>query len=165
MNQLITIILLFVNISVYSQKTDYDFKDAFNKDKVIIDQIDNQYIGDASQLTQFESFCNLHPKQILRETKENYTITKWKNNTGEVKQVTKVLLKIPYNDLIFKMNTYKFTLKNGTVYKYFSVDSQGLMQYSIGTKEYHISYVSIISGLDEKYYTMHERANALLDEK
>mgnify|MGYP001762965095 CR=1 FL=1 len=53
MNQLITIILLFVNISVYSQKTDYDFKDAFNKDKVIIDQIDNQYIGDASQSVSY----------------------------------------------------------------------------------------------------------------
>lgn len=165
MNQLITTILLFINTSAYSQKTDYDFKNVFNKDKVIIERIDNQYIGDVSQLTPFESFCNLRPKQIHWETKENYTVTKWKNSAGKVKEVTKVLLTTPYNDVFFKMNAYKFTLKNGTVYKYFSVDTQGLMQYSIGSKTYHISYVSVILGLDEKYYAMHEKANALLDEE
>lgn len=63
------------------------------------------------------------------------------------------------------MNAYKFTLKNGTIFKYFNVDSQGLMQYSVGSETYHISYVFEILGLGEKYYAMREKANALLDEK
>jgi hypothetical protein len=153
--------LLLISACMYAQ-TPYDFKAVFDADQKILSEIENRYLGDVSKLQLFADFADLNVSGGTETLLGEATLTQWKGNCT-VTTVTRVTVKAYQNSIRFDMNAYKFVLANGSVYKYFSVAHQGVMDYAINSKAYSISYIAILAGLDEAYLDMKKMASGLLD--
>ena len=164
----LTTILLLTN----SNNRDPDFSARLKKD---LEKLQSEhFLGDIAQLKQFKQFSSADLKQFLysKILIGNNQVEKWTSKTNEIKTIMRIktIVKVDtmfrFSDTtpagkiqrhehiktVFKFTSYQF-IKQSTLkyYTYISNDNEGLAEYGINGKTFHISYESIALGLHEIY--------------
>ena len=147
----------------YVETNDLNFKSIYKKDKKKL--LVEHFLGDITSLKQFDKFQSLdtslykHSKTVFGK----HTIDKWilRDNGSDIKSIRKIRTSVSFYKTkntglnanpIFDFITFEFVMKSQTdTLTYLTVAKQGLMDYSINQKKYHISYESILVGLDKVY--------------
>ncbi|MGX7668613.1 hypothetical protein [Flavobacterium pedocola] len=149
----ILFLLLFLTSTLQAQN--FDFPSLYKNDLKNLEE--NRFMGDVLHLQEFKQFEKTSLKNYISASQitDSYHFTKWSSTSKneKLKSIVRFEKCIPIDEkncLIFI--GYEFTTRNNKTYQYISVEDQGLMEYAINNKEYHIAYVSIILGLDKEYF-------------
>ena len=158
------LIILFFS---FLQINHYDFANVYKKDVEKLKADKHNNVRNNSNINVFKKFSSIDISKF-KETKRNdinkWNLTEWNSkndNVNSIKQAIKCV-KTP-NGLCLNFIGFKFVNKQNTYY-YISVESQGLIEYSINKKDYHILNESIIKGLDDVYFETKSELRKVLDE-
>ena len=170
MNLLTFLTTIVVLTNSYTGELDFTVR--LKKDREILQS--DHFVGDITQLKQFKQFSSVDLKQFHYSKTQigKNQVEKWTSKTNEVKSIMRIktIVKV---DTIFKFSdttpagishrqhhiktAFKFTsyqfIKQATSKPctYISIDNEGLAEYGMNGKVYHISYESIALGLHEIY--------------
>ena len=140
----------------FMQNNQYDFAEIYKNDIENLKLDDHSSnVSNKNKITTFKKFTSINISKFKvaeYNNKNKFNVLEWtsKNqNVSLIKRVTKCA-KTP-NGLCLNFVGYKFVDKQNTYY-YITVESQGLIEYSIDKKVYHITNELIIVGLDDIYF-------------
>lgn len=147
-------LFLLLWMVIVNPQSGYDFGIFYKNDLKELND-DHGHPGNNDNLKYFRQFAVIQLPGYKKSSfkKDNFKIQKWVSKTKNIKSITKAVTFVntkENGDVQF--TAFRFVMRNNKTFTYITVLNQGLMDYSINGKTFHILYESMLLGVDETYF-------------